>query len=76
MVGTTVGKSILVATSITTSTTVSVIPTDTKRSPDPYWGEVTFLVYPSGESGNYNGNSYIYRSYGHLFDRLFQISHK
>lgn len=35
-------------------------------SPDPYWGELTFLVYPSGDRGNYNGNSYVYRSYGHL----------
>ena len=34
--------------------------------PDPYWGELTLLVYPSGDRGNYNGNSYVYRSYGHL----------
>ena len=34
------------------------------RSPDPYWGEIIFLVYPSGDSGNHNGNSYVYRSYG------------
>ena len=47
-----------------------------RRSPEPFREEVAILVYPSGDNGNYNGNSYIYRSYGHLFDGLFQISFK
>ena len=35
-----------------------------RRSPEPFREEVAILVYPSGDNGNYNGNSYIYRSYG------------